>query len=91
MLHENEVLMFLLGLGVLIFILTNRVRLKSIPNSKILLSAFFVLCIAWIATITEHFFFEEIINYIEHVCYSVSAVLIAVWSWKVLGRKEETS
>ena len=89
MLYENEVLMFLLGLGVLIFILGNRARLKSIPASKVLIAAFLFFFASWIFTILEGFFLEELLNYLDHICYAVGSVVVAVWCWKVFGRSKE--
>ncbi|MFQ5952408.1 MAG: hypothetical protein ACE5JK_03280 [Candidatus Omnitrophota bacterium] len=90
MLHENEVLMFLLGLGVLVFILTNRLKFKSIPASKILFIGYLLLLVGWFSTVFEGYFFENVLNYLEHTCYAISAIFIAVWCWKVFGSKEET-
>lgn len=89
MLQENEVLMFLIGLGVLVFILSNRSRLKAIPASKILFAGFLVLFTGWIVTNAEHLLLPNILNYTEHICYAVSSVLVAAWCWKVFSRKGE--
>ncbi|MGB2807522.1 MAG: hypothetical protein WBC22_07270 [Sedimentisphaerales bacterium] len=87
---ENEVVMLLIGVGVLIFILGSRPRLKSLPASNILFASFYMLLVSWILTVLEGFFWEEILNYIEHACHAVSAVIVAVWCWKVFGRGRET-
>lgn len=90
MIYENEVVMLLLGVGVLIFILGSRPRLKRLPASNILIVGFYVLFPAWILTVLEGFFLEgsfwnEFFNYPEHTCYAVSSVLVAIWCWKVFG------
>lgn len=82
---ENEVVMLLLGVGVLIFILGNRPRLKSLPASNILIAGFYVLLAGWTVTVIEGLFWEGVLNYIEHGCYAVSAVIVAVWCFKVFG------
>ena len=85
---ENEVVMLLIGVGVLIFILGSRPRLKSLPASNILFAGFYVLLVSWVLTVLEGFFglfWEGVLNYIEHACHAVSAVLVAVWCWKVFG------
>jgi len=87
---ENEIVMLSLGVGVLIFILGNRSRLKHLAEPKILIAAFCVLLAAWIVTVLEGLFLEKILNYIEHACYAVSAIFVAVWCWKVFGKRRET-
>ena len=89
MIHENEVVMLLLGVGVLIFILTSRLRLKQLPASNILITAFYVAFASWVLTVLEGFFWQELLNYLEHICYAVSSVLLAGWCWKVFGSKKE--
>jgi hypothetical protein len=89
MLYENEVLMFLLGLGVLIFLLSNRGQLKSIPSIKMLFLGFLALLLAWAFTILEGCFLKNLFNYLEHAFYALSAILVAIWSWKVFSGKEE--
>ncbi|MDH4240998.1 MAG: hypothetical protein OEW48_15675 [Phycisphaerae bacterium] len=87
---ENEVVMLLIGVGVLIFILGSRARLKSLPASNILIAGFYVLLASWTVTVLEGFFWEGILNYIEHGCNAVSALFVAVWCWKVFGRGNPT-
>ena len=93
-LQANEVVMLLLGIGVLIFILGNRRHLKRLPASALLLGGFCALLGAWILTVLEGYFVErpfwyQLFNLIEHVCYAASSVLVAVWCWKVFGRAKE--
>lgn len=88
MIQENEVVMALLGIGVLIFIMVNRLQLKRLPASGILVGAFYVLLTGWIATIVEGFFLGKLLNYLEHMCYAGSAILVVAWCWRVFGRKE---
>jgi len=83
---ENEVVMLLIGVGVLIFILGSRTRLKSLPGSNILIAAFCMLLGSWILTVLEGFFWEPFLNYLDHGCYAVGSILVALWCWKVFGR-----
>ena len=87
MIQQNEVIMFLLGVGALIFIIGNRLRLQLLPRSKTLIAGFYMLLAGWILTILEGFILEELLNFIEHICYASSAVLMAVWCWQVFGKK----
>ena len=85
----GSILDFLLGVGVFIFILTSRLRLKQIPSSNILIPAFYAAFAGWFLTVLEGFFWESFLNYLEHICYAASSVLVACWCWKVFGRKKE--
>ena len=89
MIHENEIIMLLLGLGVLIFILGNHVQLKRFPASKILMAGFYMLLGGWLLTVLEGFFWEGLLNYLEHMCYAGSSLLIAMWCWKIFKSKKE--
>ncbi|MGD2279426.1 MAG: hypothetical protein PVH45_04970 [Candidatus Omnitrophota bacterium] len=89
MLIENEVIMFLIGSGVMVFMLGNRARLKALPAPNILVAGFSFLLAAWILTIAEGFFFATVLNYLEHIFYSISAILVAVWCWQAFIRERE--
>jgi len=88
---ENEIVMLLLGVGVLIFILGSRPRLKDLPASNILITGFYLVLAGWVLTVIEGFFLPEdsfryeFLNYLEHICYAISSVFVAVWCWKVFG------
>jgi len=87
--QENEVLTLLLGAGVLIFILINGQALKRLPSWKTLFAGFYVLLAGWVLTILEGLLWGTFLNILEHACYSASAVLVAVWCWKIYGSKKE--
>lgn len=89
MIQENEILMLLLGICVFIFIQKNWKRLQNIPESKTLIAGFWVVLVGWLMTVLEGFFLEELLNYIEHICYAGSSLLMVLWCWKVFrGGKE---
>jgi hypothetical protein len=87
---ENEVVMLSLGVGVLIFILGNRSRLKHLAASKILIVAFCMMLAGWVLTVLEGLFYEWLLNFFEHFCYAVSSIFAAGWCWKVFGKRRET-
>lgn len=86
MIPENEVVMLLLGLGVLLFVLGNRSNLRRVPSSGILLASFGAFLTGVVLTVIESFFWEDVLNVLEHLCYAISAMLIALWCWKTLRR-----
>ena len=90
MIQENEVIMFLIGIGALLFEVWNRDQLNAIRNKKFLIMAFHFLVLAWLITILEGFIWGDTLNILEHFCYAVSGVLISIWTWKATRRREET-
>jgi hypothetical protein len=91
MVQENEIVMLLLGIGVLIFTLNNLSQLKRIPKWRILIWTFHTVLGGWLLTVLESFFWNELLNLLEHTCYAVSSVLMAVWCWKVFGAEKEAN
>jgi hypothetical protein len=87
--QENEIIMLLLGMGVLILTRVNRVRLERIPASKFLVAVFYTLVTGWAMTVLEGFFWEDFLNHLEHICYAASSLLMALWCWKVFVGKHE--
>jgi fluoride ion exporter CrcB/FEX len=86
MVQGNEVVLLVLGIGVLLFIVGNRNKLKYLPASKILLTAFLFSFTGWSATVIETFLLGNLTNAIEHICYMVSAIFLAIWCWKAFHR-----
>jgi len=89
MFHESEIVMLLLGAGVLVFILGNLLKLKRIPSSNFFICGFYLLFAGWIATALEGFFWHAFLNYFEHICYTGSSLLMLVWFLRVFNNKKE--
>jgi uncharacterized membrane protein len=89
MIQENEIITLLLGIGVMIFILANKQKMKRIPAAKILIAGFYVLLSGWVLTILEGLFWRELLNVLEHICYTASSILMAIWCWKILKNTKE--
>ena len=87
--QESEFMVLLIGLGVLFFIILNWKHIEQLATRNILLLSFCTLIVGWILTILEGFIFEEIFNFFEHTCFAISALLLALWSWKEFSNQEE--
>lgn len=85
---ENELVLLLLGIGVLIFMAVNRARLSELPSPGLFFTAFHVLVFGWVFTVLEALFWEETLNACEHACYAASSLMIAVWCWRAFVRRE---
>ncbi len=82
MYQQNEIVMLLLGVGVLIFAIRNRKGLKRLPSCIILMTAFYLLLVTWLATVLEGFIWNTFFNLVEHVGLAASSVLTTIWCWK---------
>jgi hypothetical protein len=89
MIQQNEIIMLLLSIGCMIFILVNKQEVKRIPVAKLLIAGFCVLLTGYILTIFEGIFWKDFLNVLEHICYSASSVLMAVWCWKIFVVKKD--
>ena len=84
--QENEAVTLLLSVGVAIFIAQNRSRLTLLPYHRLIIGSFLALLAARVLTILEGFWYEEFFNFAEHICYSLSALQLAAWTWLVMGK-----
>ena len=87
MFHENEIVMLFLCIGVVIFTMINKEKLKKFKEWKILFMSFLLFFTACISTVLEAFLLEDFFNYIEHLCYAGSGIMLAAWSHKALKEK----
>jgi len=90
MLHENEIIMLVLGVGVLLFIIVNYARLKEFPSINTLITGFCFSLLGWILTVLEGFLLESALNFAEHFCYFASALCVALWVQNALAAGKET-
>lgn len=90
MIDVNEAVTFLLGLGILVFILSNRQELQRSYNGNLLMASFSLLLAGWLLTILEGFFLKDYLNLLEHACYAASSVLMAWWCLKTKRPTEES-
>ncbi len=85
MIQNNELILLILGLGVLIFFSVLRRRMQDIPKPGCFFSAFAVLAAGWLLTVLEGLFWTDWLNLLEHVCYALSSILLTIWCWTVLA------
>jgi len=88
-LQPNEIVMLLIGVGVLIFTIRNRVDLKRLPAWGILMTAFGLLLATWFATVLEGFIWYPFFNLLEHAGFAASSVLTSIWCWKAFTGKNK--
>ncbi len=79
--HENEVLVLLLGTVVLGFIFLFRLQLMSLPSVKWLFASYCAAWVAWVATVVEHLAFPALFHVLEHMAYALNGLLLMAWCW----------
>ena len=89
MIYTNEVVMLILGLGVFWFVMLNKHKIQRILAWKLLLFAFYFLMAGWFFTVIEGFILMPFFNLLEHISYSVSAIIMAMWCYKIAHPKRE--
>lgn len=89
MFHENEIVMLFLCIGVAVFTMINQEKLKKFREWKLLFLSFILFFIACISTVLEAFLLENILNYLEHLSYAGSGIILAAWSHKVFKEKSQ--
>jgi hypothetical protein len=82
MLMENEVVMLVMGIGVLIFILLSLPQIKKINFWKIIFVSYVILLLGLLFTNLEEYILPDFLNYCEHLSYLISSVLLVIWCWK---------
>ena len=87
--QENEIVMVILGLGVLVLVLTNRFQLKRVPSFAVLFAGFVAFMVGWIMTVVEGFLWNTLLNSFEHICYAVGSMVVAAWCWKTFRSVKE--
>jgi len=88
MMQENEILTFILACGVMVFVFVNRTSISTPGKTGLLLWAFVITTLAWLATVLEGYLWPVLLNYLEHICYALSSVLLAVWLIQSLQGKK---
>lgn len=87
MIQQNEMITFLVGSGVALFIWLNRRRIVQIPGSTWLLLSYSTLFAGWTITLVEGFVLPDLMNTLEHMCYMASSMAAAGWCWTVLVQR----
>ena len=92
MLNGNEVIMLVLGIGILFLINVYRDKIRRVKSYKVLLGAFYLLIASWTFTLIEDLVLYRWMNLLEHVCLAASSLMTLFWCIIVATRlKREAS
>jgi len=87
--QESEIIKLIFGMGVLIYFFLNRKRLLELPYAKLFLTAYLVVLLGWILTVVEGFVYGDIINFFEHLCYTVNSILLCLWCYLAFIKRDD--
>ena len=90
MVHENEIVMLILGIGVLFFIVVNYSQLKRFPAINTLIAGFCFTLTGWFFTVLEGYMLATLFNIVEHSCYLAGALCVAQWTRRALNSDRKT-
>jgi 4-hydroxybenzoate polyprenyltransferase len=82
MIHDNELIMLILGIGALVLTLIYKAELKRIFAWKNLMASFYIFLAACVLTVAEAFLWPTYLNFAEHLFYTASAIFMAVWCFR---------
>ena len=83
MFYESEIVGIIFVLVIAVFVIFKLPELKAIYAHKPLIAAFAFIAVGALATVIEEFLFYSFFNYLEHISYTVSAILLAIWIRKL--------
>ncbi|MBN1105054.1 MAG: hypothetical protein JXL84_16690 [Deltaproteobacteria bacterium] len=83
MIQGNEIIMLLIGIAVVPFLQLNRSYVDRIPSGRLLTTAYHLILTGWLLTVLEGFFWEALLNLLEHICYAAGSLLLAVWCFRL--------
>jgi len=82
-----ELLAYVIGVGVVFFLLRNRSRIEKIPFWRLLVAAVYALFAGWCVAAMQVFRPNDLRIYLEKGCYAVSALILGAWCWACLLRR----
>lgn len=89
---HDELIMLILSLAVAIEIWVNFGFIRRAPRPVLLLCSFGLFVLGAFLTVAEGFFFEGVLNYLEHLAYMAGMIALAVWcGWGFGAKRREDS
>ena len=81
MLEGHEAVSAILGLVMIAFIVVNRGKLGTASHPRVLIASFGLFAASLFCSAIEGLFWEDILDFFQHVLAPASLVLLAIWSW----------
>ena len=78
-----EIITWVIGVSVAVFGISQYRYLRRIPHHRYLVFSYFSMLLAWSFTILEGFFWEDVLNTLEHTFLLTSVVIITGWFYHV--------
>ena len=85
---ESKIIIWIIGVSFLLFLVANRKQMGNLPKNKLFLMGYYILFAGWNFDILETFVLKEFFNLIQHLCFSVSSIILAIWCWLIFVKEE---
>lgn len=79
-LDAREITVLISGLFLLACSVRFRVELRRVPQWRVLAYGMACLVAGNVATIVEHFVAYDLFNVVEHLCYFLQSLALAIWA-----------
>lgn len=94
--ERHEIIMLSISAAVVSMLILTRRQFVRIPNIALLIGSFVCFAFSSLLTVAEGFLLENILNFLEHTGYCLSAIFLALWcigtflkGWDTAGRQEK--
>lgn len=88
MVEESELISLLITWGIVFFLLATRKVIRSLPSYQFLCISFGFFLLSRTCTVLEGFFWETVLNALEHICAFLGCAVFFWWCLQVGLRKE---
>lgn len=89
MFQENELITFIIVLGIGVFLLANRRRMEPTASDRVLLLSFIFYAMVSVTTLVEGFIFPVWMNIVEHVFILLHTLSFTIWIWLLVRPQPE--
>ena len=89
--QQHDLVVLVLAAGAGAFALLSRERLSKMPAFPTIMFAYSFVMGACMLTVVRGLIWPDVLDLLRHVCYGLSAALLAVWSWRAYAPKDKGS
>ena len=86
-----EIVVWIIGFVVFLFGIVQYQYVQRIPYHFYLILSYCAVLLAWSFTILEGFFWESVLNILEHSLELLSVVLLAIWCFRIVWRERNAA
>lgn len=89
MIQENEIITLILYAALIVFYVFNVRKLNLFPEKKIFMFSVLILFFSVVFTVAEGYFWENELNFLEHLFKALSALLLVFWTLSLISKRRK--